>query len=249
MLDLATAFTSADLRAACLSMNVRRPLGLATPASSLSAPSESEPPSAVVSDSTARALEVLAAPEAIAVVDHVVHGHRRSTYVAVQGPDAALHRVRGDHHVVESFDAERASCELLVATGLDVPSARTMPRVLDVTLSAFDRMAELVAANDVARAAAALEGDGIHRTAAVAIAEAARRGSVHVLGLRSLGHRYVGCDLSWVAGRDRWLVPAPRRAADSGAAIASRNQTRFVRAQISTVSSAWLAAELEVVFG
>lgn len=248
MLDLATAFTAADLRAACSSLQLRPPLGLAGAAAQHGAPGTVASNAPVLPDGTVRALAVLAAPEAIAIVDHVVHGRGRATYVAVQGPDAAVHRIRGDHHVVESFDAERARFELLTACGLDVHSAPTTPRVLDITLNAFHRMAELVTANDIARAAAALESDGLDRSAAVAIAEATRRGSVHVLGLKSLGHRYVGCELSWIVGRDRWLVPAPARAADTGAAVVAKNSTKFVRARVAAVSSTWLASELEVVF-
>jgi len=248
LLDLATVFSGEDLRAACSSLGIRRPLGVAGEARSSKATASRQPVAVTIPESAARALAVLAAPEAIAVVDHVAHGRKRTTYVAIRGADAATHCIRGGHHLVESFDAECARREMLGAAGLDEQTDVRARRVLDVTVSAFDRMVELVAVNDIARAAAALETDGVDRSTAVAVAEASRRGCVHVLGLRNVGHRYVGCELSWVVGRERWLVPVPARAAETGAAVSARTAAKFVRAEIATVSSAWLAAELAVVF-
>lgn len=284
MLDLTTAFTRDGLLAACATLGVRRPLGLTesmarhpSAGTRSGAPATGAPGaigalgSVPVSDGTAAALAVLAAPEAIALVERVGRGRRRVTYVAVRGPWGAVHRIHGDHHLVESVDAEAATTELLTAARLadaaadgspvlswslesDKPGAPTTTRapeagVVDVTRVGFDRMVELAAAGDVARAVAALEADGAPRGPAESIVEAARESLTHVLGLRSLGLRYEGCEVSWVGGDTaRWLVPLPARSSDTGSVVAPLGAPRHVRVQIQPVTAAALTAELSTLF-
>lgn len=275
ILDLAATcaatFSGEDLLAACQSLGLRRPLGL--PGSEAAgAPASRHAPRSLgavpVSDATAAALAALAAPEGIAVAERVTSGRRCITYVAVRGPWAAVHRIDGDHHVVESLDAEHATRALVMATGLDRRDLHAPPvhsaspkvdkvgasttlhapvEVVDVTRAAFDRMTELAAHDDLSRAAAALEGDGADQADAAAIVDAARREAVHVIGLRSLGLRYEGCELSWIGDRHRWLVPLPERAAASGTARPFAGP-RHLRVQIEPIAAEWLETELATLF-
>ena len=252
---LAGTFSEDELLAACASLGVRRPLGLAGAGAHPLGPVS-------VSDTTAAALAALAAPEAIAVVERFAAGVKRVTYVAVRGPWAAVHRMHGDHHTIEALDAEDASAELLATAGLDTPAVlswssnpdnthggTTTRAPVDVTRGAFDRMSELVAEHDLARGAAALEADGVAAGTAASLVAGAHHDSVHVLGLRSLGLRYEGCELAWIGDDARWLVPLPARSAERAAVIGHFVGPRHLRVQIEPVTEASLAAELAMLFG
>lgn len=254
LLDLTTVFFADELVAACAQLGLRRPLGLVEPLADdqICEPNRSAGPlaSLPVSDTNATALAALSSPEAIAVVDRRAGVTTRRTYIAVRGPVAAVHHIEGHRHTLEVVDAEDAATKLLDAAGLGDVEGNAVDAVVDVTRGGFDRMTELLAAGDVKRATAALVADGADETGARAIVEATRTNAAHVLGLRSVGLRYEGCELSWV-GNDpaRWLVPLPARSSDTGFVISHLGPPRHLRVQIQPVTSEFLATELSLLFG
>ena len=241
LIDLATGFTAEELRAACALLGVREPLGLSEPHAPRT-PGSHVLGGITVSDATAAALAALAAPESVTLIERAGPAGTRRVYVAVRGPWAGVHRVHGGHHCIESLDADDAAAEVIAAAALDGPPSSPTGITADVARTTLERMDELVEAGDVTRAESALEADGVGARDAASIVHAAAASYTHVLGLRSLGRRYEGCELAWYGGHERWLIPA--RQPDAANVLGPRS----LRVLVEPVGTATLVDELAALF-
>lgn len=218
-------------------------------------------------DEQLTALGVLAQPDAIAVVTHWPAPQPFITSVpvvrilATRGPWMAEHVIEGDAHHLHAGDVDSAALLLLDRCGFVEPDDSISTAALDVTLSSYRRMTELVRAGDRRRAVAALVADAADPHTASGLVDAVAVGRVDVAGLGADGHRFVGCDLA-VAGDEttgRWLVPAtqhvdaaPKHAyhhPSFGGLAALNGVSGNLRVLIERVGTDALHDELALIFG
>lgn len=201
-------------------------LGLRTPAL--------EPITERLTDEHLQALQILGAPDAMAVV---THAHATFT-IATRGPWVAEHVVHGQSHHMHVRDAINAPRLLLERTGF-APDAPLRGQALNITLGAYRRMQELVKAGDRRRAQAALLAEGAGTASANALIDAVTARRVEVAGLSNDGRRFVGCELAVVGDETtgRWLVPQ-----DTPSSL-------HVRTIVEPVSTEALLDDLCLVFG
>ena len=181
-----------------------------------------------------KALQILAAPDAIAIVKQA----RLTSVIATRGDLVAEHVIEGQAHHFYVRDAINAPRLLLERSGV-MPASPSHGHALDITLGAYRRMQELVKAGDRRRAEAALLADGVGTASANALIDAVTARRIDVTGLSNDGRRFVGCDLAIVGDETtgRWLVPM-----DTPASL-------HVRTLIEPVSTYALLDDLCLVFG
>ncbi|MDP1793459.1 MAG: hypothetical protein Q8K63_04905, partial [Acidimicrobiales bacterium] len=206
-----TALDSVSIDELCTTLGLRAPIGIRI-ASVDAVPGVARV--TALNDEQLAALNVLAQPEAIAIVTHVPPPEpftRRvpvTFVIATRGAYVAEHVIEGATHHLYARDAVNAPTLLLERTGFGTPAASS-GAPLDVTVGGYRRMVELLRAGDRRRAEAALLADGAVPHTADALLAAVAVGRIEVTGLANDGRRYVGCDLS-VAGdatSGRWHVP------------------------------------------
>ncbi|MEY2399245.1 MAG: hypothetical protein QOJ00_2419 [Actinomycetota bacterium] len=222
-----TALHATAIDELCHTLGLRTPIGVMaglhlephTASADTYSDSENEQlaaPGAAFTDEQLTALGVLAQPDAIAVVTQWPAPQPFAAPVptvrvlATRGPWLAEHVIEGDAHHLHAADADNAALLLLDRCGFVEPDHSTTAAAIDVSLSSYRRMTELVRAGDRRRAVAALVADGANPAVATALVYAVAVGRVDVAGLGADGHRFVGCDLA-VAGdasTGRWIVPA-----------------------------------------
>lgn len=197
-----TALDAVTIDELCTTLGLRRPIGVR-----VDEPSERPANVAALNDEQLTALNVLAQPDAIAVV---THRSRLVTFViATRGAWVAEHVIHGNAHHLFARDAVNAPTLLFERTGLATPSP-TVAGPIDVTLGAYRRMVELLRAGARGRAEAALLAEGASPSSTAALVDAALAGHVEMTGLATDGRRYVGCELSVVGDETtgRWHVPS-----------------------------------------
>lgn len=235
-----TALDAVTIDELCSTLGLRPPIGVRVGAVA----GERSAGIAAISDEQLAALNVLAQPEAIAVVTHVPPPEpftRRlpiTFVIATRGAYVAEHVIEGNAHHLYARDAINAPTLLLDRTGFD-GSNPSAPEPVDVTVGAYRRMTELLRAGDARRAEAALLAEGASTASADAVIAAVMAGRIEVTGLANDGRRYVGCELS-VAGNDRtgrWHVPTD--------APSSPN----LRARLEPVDADDLVDDLSLIFG
>lgn len=224
----------------CTTLGLRPPIGLR-----IDAPAARERSAvAALNDEQLTALNVLAQPEAIAVVSHVPaptpfnRAVPTTFIIATRGQWVAEHVIEGNVHHLYARDAINAPTLLLERTGF-AHGREVGVAPIDVTLGAYRRMVELLRAGDRRRAEAALLAEGATPASADALIAAVLVGSVEMTGLANDGRRYVGCELS-VAGNDatgRWHVPSDNNASPN------------LRVRIEPTVTADLVDDLSLIFG
>ncbi len=198
---MTTALDAVTIDTLCSTLGLRPPVGLRVD----TAP-EAAGNVAALNDEQLTALQVLAEPEAIAVVSHRSRGI--TFFIATRGEWVAEHVIQGHAHHLYARDAVNAPALLLQRTGFD-GGRHTPIAPIDVTLGAYRRTVELLRAGDRPRAAAALLAEGASPTSVDAFVSALLAARIDMTGLAHDGRRYVGCELS-IAGDDttgRWHVP------------------------------------------
>jgi hypothetical protein len=196
------------------------------------------------------ALDVLAAPEAIAVVTRGTVNSLVTHVLATRGAWLAEHvTVDGTHHLHVTV-ADGAAALLVERCGFTEPNVERRA-TLDVSLAAYQRMSELVAGSDHRRALAALVADGPTASTAAAVVEAVATERVEVAGLAADGRRFVGCDLA-VAGdarTGRWLVPSTPHVEPLPDSAFRHPSMSNVRVLLERVGTDYLLDELSLIFG
>ncbi len=204
-----TALDAVTIDELCQTLGLRPPIGLR-----IDPPSERRTQVAALNDEQLTALNVLARPDAIAVVTHLPaptpfnRALPVTCVIATRGAWVAEHVIEGSAHHLYARDAVNAPSLLLERTGFAAPAPATGSPI-DVTLGAYRRMVELLGGGDRRRANAALLAEGAGPLTTDALIAAVLAGWVEVTGLANDGRRYVGCDLA-VAGDEthgRWHVP------------------------------------------
>lgn len=229
---MTTALDAVTIDTLCTTLGLRPPVGLRVD----TAP---EPAGrvAALNDEQLTALQVLAEPEAIAVVAHRTRGI--TFFIATRGDWVAEHVIEGHAHHLYARDAVNAPALLLQRTGFDGGTHQPIAPI-DVTLGSYRRTVELLRAGDRNRAEAALLADGASPNSVDAFVTARLAGRVDMTGLAHDGRRYVGCELS-IAGDDttgRWHVPAND---------AATSPSRRVRIEVAHPDD--LVDDLALIFG
>jgi hypothetical protein len=199
---MTTALDAVTIDELCHTLGLRPPVGLR-----IDPPSERVASVAALNDEQLCALQVLAQPDAIAVVTRRSVGV--SFVIATRGAWVAEHVIEGTAHHLYARDAINAPTLLLERTGFS-HGAAVQAAPIDITVGGYRRMTELLDACDRRRAEAALLAEGAAPSSADALIAAELAGRVEVIGLANDGRRYVGCELSLVgdATTGRWHVPS-----------------------------------------
>jgi hypothetical protein len=203
-----------------------------------------------LTDHELTALDVLAAPDAIAVVTRGTASSLVTHVLATRGAWMAEHVTDDGTHHLHVTAADSAAALLVERCGFTEPHVESRA-TLDVSLSAYHRMSELVAAADHRRALAALVADGPIASTATTVIEAVATERVEVAGLAADGRRFVGCDLA-VAGNartGRWLVPSTPHVDPLPDSAFRHPSMSNVRVLIERVGTEYLLDELALIFG
>ena len=237
---MTTALDAVTIDELCTTLGLRPPVGLR-----IDAPVARDATAvAALNDEQITALQVLAQPEAIAVVSHVTaptpfnRALPVTFVIATRGAWVAEHVIEGNVHHLYARDAINAPTLLLERTGFGRGRAASVAPI-DVTIGAYRRMVELLRAGDRRRAEAALLAEGATPSSADALIAAVHAGCVEMTGLANDGRRYVGCEHS-VAGDDatgRWHVPSDNNASPN------------LRTRIEPALTADLVDDLSLIFG
>jgi hypothetical protein len=197
-------------------------------------------------DEQLTALQVLAAPEAIAVVTRLRVQH----VIATRGAWLAEHVIDGDAHHLRAAPVEDAPALLLERCGLTDHDAAAIAYI-DVSLAAYRRVQELMRSGDTARARATLVSDGARADAAEAFVDALHAGSTEVAGLGCDGRRFTGCEVAFAgdATTERWLVPSTQHVDPLPRGAFRHPSLRNVRVLLERVGTDELVEELALIFG
>lgn len=199
---MTTALDAVTIDELCTTLGLRPPVGLR-----VEEPSDRVATVTALNDEQLTALQVLAQPDAIAVVTH--RSLDTTFFIATRGEWVAEHVICGSDHHLYARDAINAANLLLERTGF-AAARSVLASPIDITIGGYRRMTELLRACDRRRAEAALLAEGASPSSTDALIAAALAGHVEVTGLANEGRCYVGCELSVVGNAETglWHVPS-----------------------------------------